>query len=173
MKTNQYILFDTYNGQNGLDWFMTMISFMGKPAVLSLILGVVMLVTYYRKNLSLLITEAIVLAFVPMFVLLKLLFHRPRPETSYVEQMAVQTYSFPSGHAYTSLLILGFFVFIIWHYNPKKWKIPAMAGLVLLILLIGISRVYLGAHYPLDVAGGWLFGFLALIAIIKLRGKNA
>lgn len=76
-------------------------------------------------------------------------------------------FSFPSGHSYTSTLLYGAIAFFIWRVAPRLWQ--RIVGVVLcgfLIVVIGLSRVYLGVHWPTDVIGGWLIGgaWLALLA---------
>jgi membrane-associated phospholipid phosphatase len=66
-----------------------------------------------------------------------------------------ESFSFPSGHAQTSLVAWGYLLTTI----RRRW-FTALA--VLLIALIGLSRVYLGQHWPVDVLGGWLIGSVLL-----------
>ena len=95
---------------------------------------------------------------------LKALFHRPRP----AEAFAGLGYSFPSGHSFTAVTLYGLAAHWLAHPAgcPKRhWVWPVA---VLLILLIGFSRVFLGVHYPSDVCAGfavavpWLWACLAL-----------
>lgn len=66
------------------------------------------------------------------------------------------SYALPSGHALMSVIILGW----VSLRHPKS-RILAW-GTVILIILIGASRIYLGVHYPSQVMAGWLFGILLL-----------
>jgi undecaprenyl-diphosphatase len=90
--------------------------------------------------------------------LLKMGFDRPRPEL--VPHMAeVFTASFPSGHAMLSAvtyLTLGALVARI--QEARATRIYVMAGAVLITLVVGASRIYLGVHWPSDVLGGWCIG---------------
>jgi len=109
-------------------------------------------------------------------VLVKDMVQRPRPTPNLVNVFAkLHSYSFPSGHV---MFYLGFFGFI-WFlaFTLLKPSIKRSFLLVffgILIALIGISRVYLGEHWPSDVLGSYLLGSLTLVAIIQfyLWGKK-
>jgi undecaprenyl-diphosphatase len=156
------------------DWvqpIMVSASFIGSPVAAALIFVAVMGVTYAQKNMRLLLAESIVLAALPLASILKILTHRTRPETMYVEKMLFKTYSFPSGHAYVSLLVFGFLAYLSVHYIATPWNWVVAGLLVAFIALVGISRIYLGAHFPSDVLGGWILGGFVLFLIIKFVAK--
>jgi membrane-associated phospholipid phosphatase len=92
---------------------------------------------------------------------LKQLFHQPRPYwLGGVKQMWVETsYGIPSTHASNSIAVWGYLA----NRLRKAWL---WAVTILLVLLIGISRMYQGVHFPQDVLGGWLLGFVAIILLI-------
>ena len=96
----------------------------------------------------------------------KLIFHRPRPASAvYLEH----SFSFPSGHATIAMAFYGFLIYIIIR-NAQRWRVKLnvfFSGLIL-IALIGLSRLYLGVHYVSDVWGGYLIGALWLIIGISL-----
>jgi membrane-associated phospholipid phosphatase len=85
--------------------------------------------------------------------LLKLAFHRPRPEVFFGLSLA-ETYSFPSGHAFVSTVFYGLLAGILMgsFRRSRRAIITVTASIA---LTIGFSRVYLGYHYPSDVLGGW------------------
>jgi undecaprenyl-diphosphatase len=89
---------------------------------------------------------------------LKLGFARPRPDL--VAHLAeVQSASFPSGHAMISAiayLTLG--VLLTRAHKQRRTKIIIMSYAILLTLMIGLSRIYLGVHWPTDVLAGWALG---------------
>ena len=86
----------------------------------------------------------------------------------------VKTSSFPSGHATSSMI---FYLTLALALAPPRWRRPAAALAVLLSLLIGISRVMLGVHWPSDVIGGWSFGLLWVLVTLRpaerLFGKDS
>jgi undecaprenyl-diphosphatase len=95
--------------------------------------------------------------------ILKLLLARPRPAG---ETLTIATgYSFPSGHAMISIAFYGFLAYLFYTQGGIRGKFAA-AIMGLLILLIGISRVYLNVHYPSDILGGWILGLVILLMAI-------
>jgi membrane-associated phospholipid phosphatase len=86
---------------------------------------------------------------------LKLVFHRPRPELAYVH---LDTYSFPSGHAAGSSAIYGVALYLLARNAAPRWRILCAIGYVALVVLIGFSRLYLEAHYLSDVLAGISLG---------------
>ncbi|MGG5253956.1 phosphatase PAP2 family protein [Neobacillus sp. SM06] len=102
-------------------------------------------------------------------VLLKNIFKRQRPD---LHRLITETsYSFPSGHSMGSFIFYGAIAYIILHYARKKSaKTFGIVLMALFILFIGISRIYLGVHYPSDVVGGYTAGGAWLsICIIGFR----
>jgi undecaprenyl-diphosphatase len=100
--------------------------------------------------------------------IIKLLFQRDRPETGYVEEMLIHSYSFPSGHSAGSMVVYGLVAYLALHSLPAPWGMIVAILLGILILSIGISRIYLGAHFATDVLGGWLIGAIGLAIIILI-----
>lgn len=100
------------------------------------------------------------------YTISKIIIHRPRPDVAYYLETG---YSFPSGHATIAMAFYGFLVYVLFR-QYKHWKIKAnvlFAGLII-ILGIGLSRIYLGVHYLSDVWGGYLLGALWLIIGISI-----
>lgn len=96
---------------------------------------------------------------------IKYLVRRPRPLNMMIFE---DGYSFPSGHSMLSIGIYGFLMYLIYKSNlEKKYKVIFMTLLSIIILLTGISRMYLGVHYPSDVIGGFLITGAYLIVFIS------
>ena len=88
--------------------------------------------------------------------LLKLVFHRPRPQLAFVH---LDTYSFPSGHAATSSATFTVLAYLLAsRHHSAKARIWIGLGAAAAIALVGYSRLYLGAHYLSDVLAGISFG---------------
>jgi membrane-associated phospholipid phosphatase len=81
----------------------------------------------------------------------KQFFARDRP--SLWESIAPEhNYSFPSGHAMGSMTLAIVLVLLAW---PTRWRWPACVAMALFVPMVGLSRVYLGVHYPSDILAGW------------------
>jgi undecaprenyl-diphosphatase len=107
---------------------------------------------------------------------LKELFHRPRPDNPLVPASG---FSFPSGHAMMSIAFYGAVAYLLGRNHPDSRPARFLAGVfTLFILAIGISRVYLGVHYPSDVlagfaaGGAWLVICITIIGITGYRSKS-
>ena len=92
----------------------------------------------------------------------KLFFQRPRPDLPIIE--ALKTYSFPSGHAFSTFILSCVLVYLLW-----RSKLPALAKWILAIVCVlfsvmtGLSRVMLKMHYPTDVLAGFCLGFVWVV----------
>ncbi len=181
------IAFDVARGQTGeidevvelavhrldtpwLDFVMRGLTFMGTPfAVIPL--AVVIVVWAVRKREA---RAAAALAIVMVMtevlnVLLKHTFERARP-TLFQEIETLHTYSFPSGHAMAAAAVYGMMGVVVARLAPGHRRLLVFT-LPVLILVIGISRVYLGVHWPSDVLAGFAAGaFLVLAGAITLDG---
>ena len=105
---------------------------------------------------------------------LKMLFGKERPELW--SQMITETsYSFPSGHALGSMVLYGALAYLLaQRFQSQKWLVYGVAAL--LIGSIGFSRIYLGVHWPTDVAAGYSIGFLWLslnIGLFQLEARRS
>lgn len=104
---------------------------------------------------------------------LKLLFGRARPSAFYDYYPAPESYSFPSGHALFSVCFFGGLAVLLSHrLNARSAQVAVWAFALAIILLIGASRVYLGVHYPTDVAAGYAVG-LAWVTTVATGDRLA
>jgi undecaprenyl-diphosphatase len=88
---------------------------------------------------------------------LKMLFDRPRPDFTGVAE--VFTASFPSGHATVSAVVFLTIGAMLAEASPERQLKRFFVGVAIaLTLLVGVSRIYLGVHYPTDVLAGWSLG---------------
>lgn len=95
--------------------------------------------------------------------LLKFVIQRPRPDG--IGLVEASGYSFPSGHSMVAMAFYGFLVYLVWHSEKGRAERALWCGaLGLLILGIGVSRIYLGVHYATDVIAGLLIS-LAWLAV--------
>jgi undecaprenyl-diphosphatase len=98
---------------------------------------------------------------------LKRVFHRTRP-TGDGPLLTAKGWSFPSGHVMGSLVAYGMLAYLlVREFHGRRLQVAVSAGAALLILLIGLSRMYLGVHYFSDVIGGYAAGAVWLAACVS------
>jgi undecaprenyl-diphosphatase len=135
------------------------ISALGSTIVLGiLLLAVVGYLLLVRRRAAAWLMLGAVLSGVALNSLLKLGFARPRPDLV-APLVRVVTASFPSGHATLSAityLTLG--ALLARTHSQISLRIYFMTLAALLTVLVGLSRIYLGVHYPTDVLAGWCIG---------------
>lgn len=80
--------------------------------------------------------------------------------------------SFPSGHSAVSMVVYGYLIYLIYNYvKNKKLKYILIGILSILILVVGLTRIYLGVHYTSDVIGGYLLGISYLLIFTYVSDK--
>lgn len=156
-----------------IPWFdslMKFLSFIGEPErFIPLALVVIFLIWIHKKREGLFILSS----FVGIGVIgevLKILVNRSRPSPLLVHQFLPElgNDSYPSGHVLLYLGLLGPLLYIVGRQMKSRFpKLLIQIFLWLLILLIGVSRVYLGEHWLSDVAGSYLTGIAWLYIIIR------
>jgi undecaprenyl-diphosphatase len=109
--------------------------------------------------------------------LMKIAFQRARPKFD-APILALTSYSFPSGHTMIATLLYGFLaVFVVQVVHGRRWRVAAVLASAGLVALVGLSRIYLGAHYLSDVlaaaAAGVVWLVLCLTAVETLRYRRA
>ncbi len=103
-------------------------------------------------------------------VVLKHIVQRERPNINRL--IPEKGYSFPSGHSMMSMAFYGMLIFLIFKYvknTALKWTLIGI--LTILLSTIGITRIYLGVHYPSDVIGGFLVSLTYLFILTEIYNK--
>jgi len=123
---------------------------------------------FYLKRKKAMVAVFLTLVGSAIFIyLLKLIFGRERPFGCLGGR---DCFSFPSGHATIAFYFYGMLLYLLIRFLKPKRRIIVLLDLIfiLLILLVGFSRIYLGYHYPTDIMGGFLLGgtFLLIAAIL-------
>lgn len=101
-------------------------------------------------------------------LIVKNIVQRPRPSVT-LWLIKENGFSFVSGHSLVNTCFYGLLILFTLKYIKNPWiKYPLIAIFSLIILSVGLSRVWLGVHYPTDVMGGFLLGLLFILIISRL-----
>jgi undecaprenyl-diphosphatase len=150
---------------------MVCITHLGDKGILWILLSLVLLFMYRTRRLGVVCAASMVLGLIVTNIILKNWVARPRPY-EVIEGLEcivrkAHDWSFPSGHTTNSLAC----AWVIFRRAPKKWGVPAL----ILAILISLSRLYVGIHYPTDVLGGAVIGIgsacLSLALVPKLEKR--
>lgn len=144
---------------------MMFFTFLGSGIAL-FVLSLIM-ITYIgaKRKKDAIIYLAILYSGILLNLILKIIYNRPRP--SDLPLIHENTLSFPSGHAMNSFVFFAALSYFIFR-ETKNAKVTITVSILSIIVigLIGLSRIYLGVHYPSDVIGGFVAGFLWFISAI-------
>lgn len=153
----------------------------GDAAVMTVwtVLAVVLLWAWGRRRPAV-VLAALMLLDPVLAGVLKTVFARPRPPVAQMLVALPSDLGFPSGHALAALLFYGLLaLFAVMGTGPAWRKALAVAGALTVAFLVGVSRVYLGVHFPSDVVAGWIaacvpvaVGWGALALWARLRGPE-
>lgn len=130
-----------------------------------LVAGAILLFRLRQKWETLVLLVGVLTAW-GLNTVLKGVFERDRPAGTWlIEETG---FSFPSGHAMVSILFYGLIGYLVWVNVRSKWKAAWLIPVItcMLVLGIGLSRIYLGVHYPSDVLAGFAAGGAGLIGCI-------
>ncbi|MGB5969134.1 MAG: phosphatase PAP2 family protein [Spirulinaceae cyanobacterium] len=150
-----------------LDTLMVNITRLGNPNIVVCIALLVLAILWwqhYRQEAKIFFLNC--LGGVILSYGLKLAFSRTRPQL-WKLLISETSYSYPSGHALGSIVIYGFLSYLLATHYPKYAKIFYFVAAIL-ILAIGLSRLYLGVHWPTDVIAGYGVGFLWITFCITM-----
>lgn len=152
----------------GAKFVMQIATTIGQPIFTVGIALFAMGIGWGEMNLPLMYAGAIALGVLVLSTVIKLVLRRRRPLTEYVTKMWMKTYSLPSGHAVGAIASYGLVGYLVVRSLSGFEALAAALFFICLIGMIGISRIYLGAHYATDVVAGWLLGGVALAIIIGI-----
>jgi undecaprenyl-diphosphatase len=132
------------------------------PTITAIVVGADLALLRVRQRLAAAALTALMLGEGAWDDLLKLAAHRPRPDL--FPHAPARGWSFPSGHAFATFCLAALLLYLAWRGLPRPLRFPLLALSAVVVFGVGLSRVYLGVHYPSDVAGGWLAGTAWLAA---------
>lgn len=149
--------------------FVILITLLGNPLTVIAIMAYLIYILRKNKNYYLPLIDALLTSYL-VNTLIKVLVARPRPEVlKLIEQ---DGYSFPSGHAMNSMAIYFMLFLLINHYMKKSVKKTILLITTMILpILIGLSRIYVGVHYATDVIAGWVLGLTIAYATFILWDK--
>lgn len=139
----------------------------------------VLFILFYKRNILFGVQWALT-AMVSLLLMnfFKGMYQRPRPLDPYLG--SATGFSFPSGHTLNGLVFFGLIIFSFWKYNASKTlQVWGTFLFILIILVIGLSRIYLHVHYASDVLGGialgvcWLMISIYLFGLLEKRNKTS
>ncbi|CAN5890098.1 hypothetical protein BH11GEM1_BH11GEM1_18840 [soil metagenome] len=138
---------------------MVEMTYLGTGTVVIVIVGVAALFLWHTEHKhSARLLLAATIGNILLDGTLKLVYHRPRPSLFAWQTTAVSS-SFPSGHAMSATVVYGTVAYLLMRLQKHRWaKMLTLSTAILLILLICLTRLYLGVHYPSDVLGGIIVG---------------
>lgn len=151
----------------GMTRVMNVISLLGyNVLIVELVIALAVFAKLRWRRAALWLTVAMAGSLV-LDLTLKYIYHRIRP-TAYFG-MAPHSYSFPSGHALCSFCFYGVLAGLLSaRTKPLAWRLIIWFAAAALVIAIGLSRIYLGVHYPSDVAAGYLAATVWVGTIIVL-----
>ena len=140
-----------------LDAVMNVLTFIGSDFVIPplFVIAVLGLIRIRRRREALFLAIASIGSLI-LNATMKLVFQRPRPQLAYAQ--VLPDYSFPSGHTMNSLVFYVALAIVLWAIFGRRVGLIATVAAVVLAILVGVSRIYLGYHYFTDVLGGFLAG---------------
>ena len=150
----------------GLLHLSTALHVLGGPEVMGPVFVAVTVALWFRQRAQAFFALYALGGAVLLNALMKLVFHRPRPEL-WPRTVTENGASFPSGHSMFAAALWSVTVLLLWR---TRWRWPALGLGVAYCLLMGGSRLVLGVHYPTDVLAGLLTGLAWVYGVWSLLG---
>ncbi len=148
--------------------FFKVMSYVGHPIAICSTAGIIAIIGLVNNMPAIMLGGVFIWIAILVSTSLKNLTKRSRPLTDYVAGMRIRSFSFPSGHTTGSTITFGLLAYYAFHLLPTPLSLITTAIFAAVIISVGVSRVYLGAHYPTDVIGGWLLGATMLTIVILI-----
>ena len=153
------------------DWITAIMKFITNfgDEIAIIVFTIVAIIVARNKKVKIAIAVNVVLIAL-LNNIIKLIIKRPRPEGFNI--ITESGFSFPSGHSMVSAAFYGVLIYFVYKYiKNKKIKYIICTALSILILLIGISRIYLGVHFASDVLAGFVLSIAYLICFVTITFK--
>jgi len=153
-----------------MDHFAVLMSRLGYMwGVVPLDIGIFAWLAWRRRFRNGLFFGLAVLGSMTLNLVAKFHFARIRPSL-WLSLAPETTFSFPSGHAMGSATLATALILLLW---PTRWRWLTLIGSSLFVVLVGLSRVYLGVHYPSDILAGWMAGTAWVVSMHQLIAHRA
>ena len=148
---------------------MKVITSLGSAIFIGAAAALLFLLYKNKKDVYILLFNTVIIVVINDFI--KFLVHRPRP-IGY-NLINETNYSFPSGHSMVSTFFYGFLIYLVYkEISNKKLKYLIISILALLIILICISRIYLGVHYLSDTIAGFALSMTYIMILLVYNKKH-
>lgn len=146
-----------------MDQVMRAITALGSyPVLAALVIAVALWALRRRRAVLAVVPIALGLGGLALNAVLKMLFARERPVG--IDEIAPPgSFSFPSAHAMGAASVYGAIALVVAHLRPG-WRVPAAVASIVLAVLVAVSRVYLGVHWPTDVVAGLAAGMILVLS---------
>lgn len=169
-KISQSII---YLRSDFFDQFFIFITWLGSwPVIIFLVICLSILFCFYRKGNLMLPLFISVAGSGLMTIIIKYLVDRSRPGVDialYLEKLP----SFPSAHAALVFAFFGYLLYLVWKFNYNLTQRFFLSFIfILIIILIGFSRLYLGVHFLSDVIAGYLIGLAWVLVAVYISQRK-
>ena len=152
---------------NPLDFILKTITRLGDTVVIMIIVVLTLIILNKRERV---ILGSSTIITVTLNQTIKHILQRPRPD--HLRLIKQGGFSYPSGHSMIAVCVYGIMIYLInKKVQNKTLKIALSILLTILILAIGISRIYVGVHYPSDVLGGFILSTVILLINLTFTDK--